>query len=111
MDSMNKYYNMSMVDVAYELMSKKKSAVNFYKLWEEVCQMKKFDDIQKDDKESNITLDGRFITVGENNWDLRSRHKFSDVHIDMNDIYADDEEEVSEELEEDVDSTIEDDYN
>ena len=40
MDSMNKYYNMSMVDVAYELMSKKKSAVNFYKLWEEVCQMK-----------------------------------------------------------------------
>ena len=109
MDSMNKYYNMSMVDVAYELMSKKKSAVNFYKLWEEVCQMKKFD------KESlfytNITLDGRFITVGENNWDLRSRHKFSDVHIDMNDIYADDEEEASEELEEDVDSTIEDDYN
>ena len=45
MDSMNKYYNMSMVDVAYELMSKKKSAVNFYKLWEEVCQMKKFDDV------------------------------------------------------------------
>lgn len=29
MDSMDKYYNMSMVDVAYELMSKKKSAVNF----------------------------------------------------------------------------------
>ena len=112
MDSMDKYYNMSMVDVAYELMSKKKSAVNFFKLWEEVCQMKKFDDEQKEDKESlfytNITLDGRFITVGENAWDLRSRHKFSDVHIDMNDIYADEEE--TEELEEDVDSTIEDDY-
>ena len=32
--------------------------------------MKKFDDEQKEDKESlfytNITLDGRFITVGEN---------------------------------------------
>ena len=24
---------------------------------------------------TNITLDGRFITIGENNWDLRSRHK------------------------------------
>ena len=26
--------NRSMVDVAYELMSKKKKAVNFYKLWQ-----------------------------------------------------------------------------
>ena len=57
-----------------------------------------------------IILDGRFITVGENNWDLRSRHTFSEVHIDMNDIYAE-EEDVPEEPEEDVDSTIEDDYN
>ena len=83
--------NRSMVDVAYELMSKKKKAVNFYKLWQEVS-------------------DGRFITVGENNWDLRSRHKFDEVHIDMNDIYTDEDEE-SEEVEDDVDSTIEDDYN
>ena len=53
------------------------------------------------------TLDGRFITVGENNWDLRSRHTFSEVHIDMNDIYADEEE-----PEEDADDgLIEDDYN
>lgn len=44
MDSMDRYYNMSMVDVAYELMTKKKTAVNFYKLWNEVCQMKKFDE-------------------------------------------------------------------
>ena len=69
---------------------------------------------EKDEKESlfytNITLDGRFITVGENNWDLRSRHKFDEVHIDMNDIYTDEDEE-SEEVEDDVDSTIEDDYN
>lgn len=65
MDSMDKYRDMSMVDVAFELMSKKKSAVNFFKLWEEVCQMKKFDEQQQADKESlfytNITLDGRFI--------------------------------------------------
>ena len=69
---------------------------------------------EKNEKESlfytNITLDGRFITVGENNWDLRSRHKFDEVHIDMNDIYTDEDEE-SEEVEDDVDSTIEDDYN
>ena len=58
---------------------------------------------------TNITLDGRFITVGENRWDLRSRHKFDEVHIDMNDIYADDEEDASEE--DSDDGLIEDDYN
>ena len=95
--------NRSMVDVAYELMSKKKKAVNFYKLWQEVSEVKGFDEEEKDEKESlfytNITLDGRFITIGENNWDLRSRHKFDEVHIDMNDIYTDEDEE-SEEVEE-----------
>ena len=72
------------------------------------------DEEEKDEKESlfytNITLDGRFITIGENNWDLRSRHKIDEVGIDMNDIYTDEDEE-SEEVEDDVDSTIEDDYN
>ena len=112
--------NRSMVDVAYELMSKKKKAVNFYKLWQEVSEVKGFDEEEKDEWDhefdfdslfyTNITLDGRFITIGENNWDLRSRHKFDEVHIDMNDIYTDEDEE-SEEVEDDVDSTIEDDYN
>ena len=58
---------------------------------------------------TNITLDGRFITVGENRWDLRSRHKFDEVHIDMNDIYADDEEDTSDD--DGDDGLIEDDYN
>ena len=57
---------------------------------------------------SNITLDGRLITVGENRWDLRSRHKFEEVHIDMNDIYA--EEETDDDTDDD-DGLIEDDYN
>ena len=99
--------NRSMVDVAYELMSKKKKAVNFYKLWQEVSEVKGFDEEEKDEKESLFYTN---ITFGENNWDLRSRHKFDEVHIDMNDIYTDEDEE-SEEVEDDVDSTIEDDYN
>ena len=41
---------------------------------------------------TNITLDGRMITVGDNFWDLRSRHKFEEVHIDMKDVYSDEEE-------------------
>ena len=112
--------NRSMVDVAYELMSKKKNAEILRLSQERELNLKEIinnpmnNQKEKDEKESlfytNITLDGRFITIGENNWDLRSRHKFDEVHIDMNDIYTDEDEE-SEEVEDDVDSTIEDDYN
>lgn len=100
-----------MVDIAFDLMKKKKKPVDFYKLWQEVSEIKGFTQEEKDENESlfytNITLDGRLITTGENHWDLRSRHKFSEVHIDMNDIYS--EEEESEE--EADDGLIEDDYN
>ncbi len=92
--------NISMVDVAFDLMSKKKNAMAFNKLWKEVSEVKGFSDEEIEEKISlfytNITLDGRFITVGENQWDLRSRHVYDSVHIDMNDIYADTEEEVEE---------------
>ena len=110
------YKQSSMVDVAYDLMTKKKKPVDFYKLWQEVSEIKGFDQNDQEENESlfytNITLDGRFITVitvGENRWDLRSRHKFDEVHIDMNDIYADDEEDTSDD--DGDDGLIEDDYN
>lgn len=94
----------SMLDIAYDLMSKKKKPVDFYKLYEEVSEIKGFNSEDASEHQSlfytNITLDGRFITVGENQWDLRSRHKFENVHIDMNDIYNDDETEEADAIEE-----------
>ena len=104
---------LSMVDVAYELMKKKRKAVHFQKLWQEVSEIKGFSLEQQEENASlfytSITLDGRFITVGDNNWDLRSRHKFDDANIDMNAIYSDDLNEEMEESEED-DGLIEDTY-
>jgi DNA-directed RNA polymerase delta subunit len=35
-------------------------------------------------------LDGRFVFLGDNLWDLRSRQTFDKVHIDMKDAYSDD---------------------
>ena len=88
---------LSMVDVAFELMTKKKKEVEFAKLYQEVSEVKGFTAQEAEEKMSifytDITLDGRFITLGENRWDLRTRHKFENVHIDMNDIYAELEDE------------------
>ena len=88
---------LSMVDVAYNLMTKKKKEVDFAKLYQEVSEIKGFTVQEAEDRMSvfytDITLDGRFITLGENRWDLRERHKFENVHIDMNYVYADLEDE------------------
>lgn len=99
---------LSMVDIAYNLMTKKKKEVDFSKLYQEVSEIKGFTPEEAEERMSifytDITLDGRFITLGENRWDLRDRHKFENVHIDMNDIYADleeDEEEIEEDEEDD----------
>ena len=101
---------LSMVDVAYNLMTKKKKEVDFAKLYQEVSEIKGFTEQEAEDRMSvfytDITLDGRFITLGENRWDLRERHKFENVHIDMNDVYADLEAEELEEDEEDEDDGL-----
>lgn len=107
--------NISMVDQAYQILINQKDPCNFFDLYNQVAIDLEMSPEEKEEKLSlfytNITLDGRLITVGENNWDLRERHRFDEVHIDMNDIYnEDDDEEVEESDDVDADSTIEDDY-
>ena len=106
------YLQESMVNVAYDIIGSIDHSIEFKELWEQVAERKNFTEEEKEDNQSlfytNLILDGRMITVGENRWDLRSRHKFEEVHIDMNDIYAEEEEESDEEED---DATIEDSYN
>ena len=106
------YRQESMVNIAFEILTKAEGALSFYDIWQEVAKLKEFDYEQKDDNESlfytNMIMDGRMITVGENKWDLRTRHKFEEVHIDMNDIYTDEE---TEDTSDEDEGSIEDNYN
>ena len=108
----------SKTDIAYRLMLKKKKERNFYDLWEavkaelaKVATPEELENVEEDISffYTNLTLDGRFVCVGENKWDLRERVTFDKVHIDMNDIYADEEDIVSEE-EENKDEYISDEF-
>lgn len=91
----------SKTDIAYRLLSKKDKEIGFYELWEKVKKefMKANPDYEGNLDEdisffyTNLTLDGRFVNVGDNKWNLRDRVTFEKVHLDMNEIYAEDEEE------------------
>ena len=107
----------SKTDIAYRLMLKRKKERYFYDLWDDVknelAKVVAPEELENIDEDisffyTNLTLDGRFVNVGDNKWNLRERVTFDKVHIDMNEIYND-EEEVSED--EDVkDEFIPDDF-
>ena len=107
----------SLLDLAFDRISQSKEQVAFKDLWAYVCQEAGLDEETANKKISpfytNLKMDGRFVTLGENKWDLRSRHTFDKTHIDMKDVYSEveisdddneeneDEEEYNKALEED----------
>ena len=98
---MNKLSN---IEVAYNFVVAHNEPVAFADIWAEVTKVQGLTEEEAADQigrfYTNLGLDGRFVTLGENTWDLRSRHTFDKVHIDMNDIYAEeDEDEISEDEE------------
>ncbi|MFA5421719.1 MAG: DNA-directed RNA polymerase subunit delta [Bacilli bacterium] len=94
----------SMLDLAFEVINQTKELpISFHELWETVCQKA---GLNKEDTRrlisrfyTNLSMDGRFVALPDNFWDLRSNHTFDKVHIDMNDVYTEVEtiEEIDEE--------------
>lgn len=98
----------SMVEVGYELLEKKQGPQKFNKFWSEVSEVLGLDEIEAEsyvsDFYTNLSLDERFVLLEDNTWDLRERQSFDKVHIDMNDIYSEideEEKELKEDEEED----------
>jgi len=100
---------LSMLEIAYNVLSKSKKEMAFIDLWKEVV---KEDDLTEEQQKArlgrfytDLSLDGRFVALTDNTWDLRTRHKYEQVHIDVQDVYSDveegdeDEEDAEEEKE------------
>jgi DNA-directed RNA polymerase subunit delta len=105
----------SMLESAYAIMSKSKKEMTFQDLYDAVG---KDLEMSEDEKKAHIgsfytelTLDGRFVALTDNAWDLRARHTYAKVHIDVNDVYSDvdegDEDEEDEEDEKDYNAEVE----
>ncbi len=101
--------NKSMLDIAYDIITAKNAPIAFKEMWEQIVKIQELSEEDSRKKISrfytNLSLDGRFVTLGENMWDLRAHHTFDKVHIDMNDVYrdvetiSDDDEEEKEYIE------------
>lgn len=87
----------SLLDYAFDYLNNQASSVSFTDMWNYIKEAANLTEEEAAAKVSrlytNLMLDGRFVTLGENQWDLRVRHTFDKVHIDMKDVYAEAEEE------------------
>jgi len=92
----------SMCNVAYEVLKEVNEKVAFNALWEVVCQRLGIEGEDKNNLISNfytqLTLDGRFMFLDENYWDLRVNHTYDEFSEDSYDSYSDEEDENDEDL-------------
>ncbi len=88
------------IEIAFNLLTKKKKPTPFLKLWEEISQIENLTPSQQEDQiaqfYSDLCLDSRFVNMGDNKWDLRSRHTFSETVIDTDEFLDDDSDEAEE---------------
>ena len=86
------YKNESMVDVAYSILKNEGSILSFTELFDKVAEKLELTESEKNDRISSfytdISLDGRLVNVKDNKWDLRLNQKYENVHMDINDVYA-----------------------
>lgn len=95
----------SLLDYGFDVLSNSKDPIKFVDLFNESLKLSGLELSQQELKVkmskfyTQLSLDGRFITLTDNFWDLRSRHVFEQVHLDMIDAYSDEEEEEVDEEE------------
>lgn len=90
----------SLLDFGYDVLCASKNPLKFIDLFNESVKASGVELAQSELRTkmakfyTQISLDGRFVTLTDNFWDLRERHMFEQVHIDMTDAYSDDEDEI-----------------
>ncbi len=91
----------ALVDIAYDILSKKRKPVPFKNLFMEVSETAGLSESEVMAKigafYGDMSLDPRFIQQADNKWDLKKRYKFEDTYRELQD--SDDEGEDEEEKE------------
>ena len=87
--------NTGALDKMKEENIKHEQEIEFAKLYQEVVKTMSISPEKQSRKKSQfyseLSLDNRFASLSGNKWDLRSRRKFDEVHIDTSDIELEDD--------------------
>lgn len=85
-----------MVEAAFSVLEKAQSALPFKELFDQVVTELDLDKVAATKRiaklYSDITLDSRFLSLEDNMWDLKKRHKLDDTIVHTSDIIIDDED-------------------
>lgn len=67
---------MSFIEIAYELLVEKKKTVSFQEIRKEITELLNLSEQEVNEKiaqfYTDLNIDGRFLSLGENNWGLRT---------------------------------------
>lgn len=73
----------SLLDYAHDYVLASSGTCTFNDIWAHVCEAAELDEAAKSAKLSqfytNLLLDGRFVILENNTWDLRTRTKFEKI--------------------------------
>lgn len=74
---------MSLVEIAYLILSEKKQAITFKEMMDEITRLLDLTQEQVEERiaqfYTDLNIDGRFICIGENNWGLRSWYPYDQI--------------------------------
>lgn len=88
-----------MLDIAYDLIVASGQAVSFKDIWAKILSIAPETPANRMGRfYTNMTLDGRFVALGGNMWDLRTNYTFKQLYEDARGVFRD-VEEVEEEKE------------
>lgn len=103
--------NESMIETAGKILEKEGHGLPFSELWKKITTELEISEEEAPNRighfYTDLSLDGNFVALTDNVWDLRKRHTYDKVHIDVNDVYSD----VNESDMDEVDLAEEKDYN
>ncbi len=103
------------IDVAYNCLLNQKDGMTFKDLWAVVREQLGYTDVIANKKVSqfytNLSLDGRFASLENNVWNLKSHCKYTDVAVREEDLEEPEEEEEDVEEEEEETEPSDDELN